>query len=394
MEKGKLKIAIIGDRGIPARYSGFSTLVEQLAVRLVRDHNMEVSVYCRSSYYEEKPKSFEGVRCHYFSSPGGKNFESIIHSNISIWHALVDSYDLVFIVDPGNAPFAWPLKLRFLPTVFHTDGMGWKRRKWSPLQQKYYKWSEWVCARLATALVTDSRAMQEYYLSEYQAPSSFIPYSGEVGKAPTDDCLKLFGLEKNEYYLVVARVEPENNIDLIIREYKDAGVERPLVIVGGARYESEYSKLVTGQASEKVRCAGPIFDSETLNGLYQNCYAYLHGHEVGGTNPSLLRAMHWGAACVPINVIFHREVMGEDSFFFENSQGHLAGILNELENDPARVEQLGRLAKERSETLYRWDAVAAGYAEMFRKVVGSRKNGSGIESELECEVYRPDEFLK
>ncbi len=392
MDKGKLKIAIIGDRGIPARYSGFSTLVEQLAVRLVRDHDMEVSVYCRSSYYEEKPKYFEGVRCYYFSSPGGKNFESIIHSNISICHALINSYDLVFIVDPGNAPFAWPLNLRFLPTVFHTDGMGWKRRKWSPLQQKYYKWSEWVCARLATALVTDSRAMQEYYLSEYKAPSSFIPYSGEVGKAPSEDCLKLFGLEKKEYYLVVARVEPENNIDLIIKEYRTSGVDRPLLVVGGARYESEYSKLVMGQASEKVRCAGPIFESETLNSLYQNCYAYLHGHEVGGTNPSLLRAMHWGAACIPIDVVFHREVMGEKGLFFDEVPGHLANILKELESDPGRVEQLGRLAKERSETLYRWDAVAAGYAEMFRKVVVARKKNGKVSTALEDEVYRPEEF--
>ncbi len=394
MSEGRLKIAIIGDRGIPARYSGFSTLVEQLAVRLVRDHDMDVSVYCRNSYYDEKPKYYEGVRCYYFSSPGGKNFESIIHSNISIFHASFSSYDLVFIVDPGNAPFAWPLNLRFLPTVFHTDGMGWKRRKWSPLQQKYYKWSEGVCARLATALVTDSRAMQDYYLSEYNSPSSFIPYSGEVGENPDDQGLKKLGLEKNGYYLVVARVEPENNVDLIIKEYKASGVTRPLVVVGGSRYESEYSKLVMNQASEKVLCAGAIFESETLNGLYQNCYAYLHGHEVGGTNPSLLRAMHWGAACVPINVVFHREVMGEEGLFFENAGGHLAGILNELENDSVQVQKLGHLAKERSETLYRWDAVAAGYAEMFRKVVSARKNGGNLQNVFESEVYRPEEFLQ
>ncbi len=392
MKQNNLKIAIIGDRGIPARYSGFSTLVEQLAVRLVRDHDMDVTVYCRSSYYEEKPKYFEGVRCRYFASPGGKNFESIIHSNMAVWHALISSYDLVFIVDPGNAPFVWPLNLRRLPTVFHTDGMGWKRRKWTPFQQKYYKWSEWVCARLATALVTDSRAMQEYYLSEYKAPSSFIPYSGDVGDSASDDCLRKFGLEKNEFYLVVARLEPENNVDLIMQEFRAAELDRPLVVVGGARYESEYSKIVMAQASENVRCAGPVFETEILNGLYQNCYAYLHGHEVGGTNPSLLRAMHWGAACVPLNVVFHQEVMGDDGLFFENSPGNLTEILKKIDDDPKQVERLGRLAKERSDTLYRWDAVAAGYAELFRNVVAVRKNGAPQQSFLDVEVYRPEEF--
>ena len=148
------------------------------------------------------------------------------------------------------------------------------------------------------------------------------------------------------------------------------------------------------QASEKVRCAGPIFDSETLNGLYQNCYAYLHGHEVGGTNPSLLRAMHWGAACVPINVIFHREVMGENGLFFGEDPGQLGTILKEIENDRDRVDRLGKLAKERSDSLYRWDAVAAGYAEMFKRMVSARKKGDPLQSALEDEVYRPDEFLK
>ena len=140
------KIAIIGDRGIPAKYSGFSTLVEELAVRLVADHEMEITVYCRTHYYDSRPDEFKGVKCIYLPAPQSKSFESIIHSNLAIFHAtLLRKYDLVFVVDPGNAPFALPLVIRGLPTVFHTDGLGWKRQKWSPLQRRYYKWSEGLC---------------------------------------------------------------------------------------------------------------------------------------------------------------------------------------------------------------------------------------------------------
>lgn len=387
-----MKVAIIGDRGIPARYSGFSTLVEELAVRLVRTHGMQVSVYCRSSYYDDKPREYEGVRCIYLPSPGGKSFESIVHSNLAILHASMDSYDLAFIVDPGNAPFSWPLMLRRVPTVFHTDGLGWQREKWSPTQKRYYRWSEKVCAKAASWLVTDSRAMQDYYREQYGAPSSFIPYSGEVGLPPDDSCLDRHGLERKGYYLVVARVEPENNIDLIIREYRAANLSRPLVIVGGARYESAYSQSIFSQSDESVRCLGAIFESAELNGLYENCYAYLHGHEVGGTNPSLLRAMHAGVACVPIDVVFHREVMGEEGTFFSKASGELSGTLRKLDVDSERISELGRLARERSASLYRWDAVAAGYAELFERILRARKDRVSCREALSDEVYRPWEF--
>ncbi len=164
-----MRIAIIGERGIPARYSGFSTLIEQLCTRLVSDYGFSPTVYCRSSYYEEQPPTFKGVRCIYLPAPGGKSFESIIHSNLSIANSIFRSYDAVFVLDPGNGPFVLPLLMRGFPVVMHTDGMGWKRQKWSPIQQRYYKWSEAVTAKLSHWLVTDSLAMREYYLEEYGA---------------------------------------------------------------------------------------------------------------------------------------------------------------------------------------------------------------------------------
>ncbi|BAV64962.1 DUF1972 domain-containing protein [Sphingobium cloacae] len=387
-----LRIAIIGDRGIPARYSGFSTLVEELAVGLVRDHGMDVTVYCRNQYYEERPARFKGVRCRYLPAPGGKSFESIVHSNLAVLDASLRRFDLVFVVDPGNGPFIVPLRLRGVPVLIHTDGLGWQRRKWSPLQQRYYKWSEWVSARLASWLVTDSRAMQLYYRDEYRAGSTYIPYSGEVGDAPDLAALARFGVTPGQYYLVVARMEPENNVDHIIREYRLSGVKHPLVVVGSVPYESDYARAVAAEDDGQVRCVGGVFESAALNALYRHCAAYLHGHEVGGTNPSLLRAMHWGAPCVPIDVVFHRENVGPDNPYFSKARGHLAAILADLDARPDRRAALGRAAQARAEAAFRWDAVVDGYAGLFRRMLDLKASRTRPSSDRIGEMYRPDRF--
>lgn len=387
-----MKVAIIGDRGIPARYSGFSTLVEEIATRLVADHGADVTVYCRTSYYKERPPTFKGVRCVYLPAPGGKSFESIIHSFAAMTHAaLFRNFDVVFVVDPGNAPYCFPLKLRMYPTLFHTDGLGWKRTKWSPLQRKYYKWSEKVCAALSTWLVTDSREMQRYYRDEYHADSTFIPYGSEVGGGYSESALTKFGITKGNYMLVVARLEPENNTDLAIQGYRAAGLDMPLVVVGGAQYESEFSRKIFAENDGKVRCVGGVYEPDALNGLYKHCCVYLHAHEVGGTNPSLLRAMGAGAACLPLNVPFHTEVLGPDNPYFEKNAESVAAKLKELVANPSEIERLRKLALHRSDSLYRWDAVAAGYHEVFRRMVEARKTGK--RDQLATEAYAPERFV-
>lgn len=386
-----LRVAIIGDRGIPARYSGFSTLVEEVATRLVSDFGMDVTVYCRTHYFDTRPATYRGVRLVYLTAPGGKSFESLVHSAKAIIHAAARAFDLVFVVDPGNGPLTIPLVLRRMPFVIHTDGLGWKRTKWSRLQRGYYKWSEWVSARLATWLVCDALAMQDYYLAQYHARSSFIPYGSLVGDLPDDGAPERYGLESGRYHLVVARLEPENNVDLIIREYKRSNARFPLVYVGGARFESDHSRRVMAEADERVKCVGPVYESAVLNGLYRHCKTYLHGHEVGGTNPSLLRAMGAGAACVPIDVEFHREVMGADGRFFRKMPGDLGRLIEMLENDEGETRRLGELAEERACQFYRWDAVAAGYAELFRHLVDTRRHGG---EPVPSDVYHPQAFAQ
>ncbi len=390
--KPKLRVCIIGDRGLPARYSGFSTLCEELAVRLVQVHGMEVTAYCRKPYYTEHPATYKGVNLVWFPAPGGKSLESILHSNLAILHAAVKGTDVAFVVDPGNGPFCLPLRAARIPVVCHTDGLGWKRTKWGVLQRKYYKWSERISASWTNWLVTDNGHMQEYYRKNYRAESTFIPYGSIVGAAPDERILAELGLEAGRYWLVVARMEPENNTDLLIREYKRSRARLPLIVVGSVPYRSAYHDAIRAEADHRVRIVGSVYDPGKLNGLYRHCFAYLHGHEVGGTNPSLLRAMGAGAACIPIDVGFNTECVGESVPTFGRETGALAALVDRLESTPAEVAAIRATCLGRSRQFYRWDAVAAAYATLFR-VVHDVRHGRRDRAELaRLRAYTPEVF--
>lgn len=381
----RLRVAIIGDRGIPARYGGFSTLVEEVSLRLVAGHDMDVTVYCRSNYYAERPATLGGVRLIYLPTVRSKHLESPLHSAVSILHAITQRFDALLVLDPGNAPLLLPLWLLRKPTAIHTDGLGWQRRKWGALASAYYRLSETLSCWLSTALVTDARAMQDYYLNSYGAQSAYIPYGSQVGAPADDSFLARYGLQSQGYFVVVTRIEPDNNTDIIVREYRAAAPERPLVIVGGARFPGPFSRALEAQADEKVRFLGSVYDSGVLNGLYAHALAYLHGHQVGGTNPSLLRAMQAGVACVAIDVVFNREVLSEGGLFFDRDAGSLARILQDLERDPAAAAARGEQLRSRAESLFRWDAVAAAYADLFRSLAARRAVG---------QPYHPEAFVE
>ncbi len=370
MSRRPLRIAMIGGRGVPANYSGFDTLIEELSARLVADHGMDVTVYCRRHYYRQRPAVWRGARCVYLRAIRGKGIESIWHTGRCVLHALWRRFDVAFVVDPANAPLALPLRLLGTPTVFHTDGLGWQRSKWSGPARRYYRWVEGLCARTATALVTDAVAMQRYYREQWRRDSTFLAYGAESGGGAVDDGLERFGLTPHGYYLVVARIEPENNTELIVREFLAADLPVPLVVVGAARYESEASRRLFALASERVRFVGGVYEHEVLNGLYRGCRAYLHGHQVGGTNPGLLRAMSWAAPCLAVDVDFNREVIGPAGRFFGKQQGACAALLRELHGDLEALRAAGERGRERSRSAYRWDDVAAGYAALFRRVAG------------------------
>jgi len=365
-----LRVAIIGARGIPANYGGFDTLVEELSAGLVRDYGQEVTVYCRSDYYETHPPFVSGVRCIYIPSTRIKGFESLFHTFCCSVHALFRPFDVYFVVDPGNAPVVILLKLMGKKTAIHTDGLGWQRTKWGNLARRYYRWVEWLAARGVKNIVTDNPAMLEYYRREYAADSICIAYGSEDRYGVEPAVYEELALVPEGYLLVVARLERENNTDVVIREYVASEVEMPLIVVGDAPYGDEYLKELQQLSNDRVKFAGRINDQGRLNALYRGAYLYLHGHEVGGTNPSLLRAMGLGAVPVAVDVDFNRHVVGEQGFFFRKDPGDLARLLHRLAEASGELAGIRSIVGEWTRNRYSWSDVVTRYAEYFQELAG------------------------
>jgi glycosyltransferase involved in cell wall biosynthesis len=373
----------MGGRGFPPKYGGYCTLFEEIGPRLTDSGDFHITIYCRRSYFEEHPKELQGIKLVYIPVWRNKYLETLLFTACSVVHALFCRFDVLYVVDNGNAPLMWPFYLLGKPTALQTDGLGWKRRKWGNAAQRFYRWTEKAAAALITELVSDSREMQAYYRQTYSTDSIFIPYGSHVSGGTDYDAPANFGLTAGGYFLVVTRIEPDNNTDIIVREYKRAGLNRPLVIVGGVSYPSDYTRALQDEAGPDVIFLGGIYDAEVLNGLYVNAFAYLHGHMVGGTNPALLRGMDGGACCVAIDVNFNREVLGANGLFFSAEEGHLAATLQRLEADPGEAYSRGEALGERARQCYRWDAVADAYGTLFRTL-------SQRLPPTEC--YRPEAF--
>jgi glycosyltransferase involved in cell wall biosynthesis len=374
-----MKIAILGARGIPACYGGYDTLVEELSLGLVESHSTEVLVYCRSSYYKDQPALWRGIRLVYLPvRRGAKGLESLVHSFLSSLHVLREKVDVIYFLDPANAPFCALLRCFGKRVAIHTDGLGWKRRKWGPLARRYYKIVEWACARCASALVTDNPAMQKYYRDEYGAETLLISYGATNRHGVDTQIYADLDLTLKQYLLVVARLEPENNTDLVIAQYTKSRVTMPLVVVGDAPYGPQYMDRLRSLGNANVLFAGRINDQSKLNALYRGAYLYIHGHEVGGTNPSLLRAMDAGVAPVVVNVPFNVSVVDGSGVAFDKDNDSLARILGHLVAHPAEVWQIGQSARLRALERFSWDTVVAKHHDFFASMTSVSEVASSV----------------
>ncbi|HEY5180140.1 MAG TPA: DUF1972 domain-containing protein, partial [Dermatophilaceae bacterium] len=313
-----LSIAMIGTRGVPARYGGFETAVEEIGTRLAeRGHT--IVVYCRNS--GQNIKEYQGMHLVNLPALRRRSLETLSHTALSVAHAATRRPDMAFVFNAANAPLLPVLRARRIPIAVHVDGIEWQRAKWQGAGRRYYRWAERACARSGLDLIADSRGIQDHLRRVYDVESHFIPYGAPILGVGSSRLGEL-GLEARQFHLVVARFEPENHILEIVRGYVDSGAIHPLIVVGSAAYGAQYSELVRKAANEdpRVRFLGGLFDQELLDQLYGNAASYLHGHSVGGTNPSLLRALGAGATSIAYDVSFNREVAGEDGEYFTTAE--------------------------------------------------------------------------
>ena len=361
-----MRIALLGTRGVPARYGGFETAVEEVGRRLA-ERGHRVVVYCRTAEGQERPARHLGMHLVHLPAARKRALETLSHSALSVAHLLAHRVDAALLFNAANAPLLPLLRAARIPVATHVDGLEWKRAKWGPVGQRYYRAAESLAVRWSDDLIADAQGIADYYRREFGAPTTLLTYGAPIIE-PGSDRLADLGLTSGDYHLVVARFEPENHVDLIVDGYVRSSATKPLVIVGSAPYSDAYTARVHAAADDRVRFLGGVWDQVQLDQLYAHSYTYLHGHSVGGTNPSLLRAIGAGAAVLAYDVDFNREVVADSGRFFVSPKD-VAALVEASEADPAAVRRRGERARDLAKA-YDWDDVAAGYEDLAVRLAG------------------------
>jgi glycosyltransferase involved in cell wall biosynthesis len=296
-----------------------------------------------------------------------RSLETLSHSALSVAHLSVHRTDAAIVFNAANALLLPALRAARIPVATHVDGLEWKRAKWGPVGQRYYRLAESLAVRWSDALIADAAGIADYYRSEFGAPTELLTYGAPLIDGG-DDRLAELGLESGGYHLAVARFEPENHVDVIVEGYVRSKATKPLVVVGSAPYSDAYTARVHAAADGRVRFLGGVWDQEQLNQLYAHAYTYLHGHSVGGTNPSLLRAIGGGTAVLAYDVDFNREVARDAGRYFA-SPADVAALVDAAEADPRSVRARGAWGRKLAKN-YDWDDVASGYENLALRLAG------------------------
>jgi glycosyltransferase involved in cell wall biosynthesis len=362
-----LTIAMVGTRGVPAAYGGFETAIEEVGRRLA-ERGHDVVVYTRGS--ERREKEYLGMRVVHLPAVPVKQVETLSHTGLSTLHLMFRRRpDATFVFNAANSPFLPLLRLRRARVALHMDGLEWRRSKWGPRGKAYYRWAEQFGVRTADALIADAPGIADYYTHQFGVPTELIRYGAPILEEPPARGVGELDLEPDGYHLVVARFEPENHVLEIVQGYRDSAATLPLVVVGSAPYSAGYTQEIQRLADGdgRIRLIGGVYDQELLDALYANALTYVHGHSVGGTNPSLLRAMGAATAVIGFDVPFNREVLDDDGWFFADADDVAAHVVA-AENDRALTATRARNAQERARTHFRWEDVADEYEALARRL--------------------------
>ncbi|MHB8603786.1 MAG: DUF1972 domain-containing protein [Thermoplasmatota archaeon] len=383
--EGHDDIVIVGSRGIPANYGGFETFAEELSRRLVRE-GLSVTVACEHS--PTPVGAYHGVKLEYFP------FRAPRHYMLrKLYEVLNDTYFMIRLARRARAMYvlgAAAGPVMFLPRLLNprlrlmvnVDGLEWRRDKFTRTGKFLLRFNTNLAARSCHVVVVDANAIRSHLPRSTQRKAVFVPYGAEPpthvswdGDRLSRTHPALAGIARNEFWLVVARLEPENSIHEIIEGFARSCSARPLIVVGNFtddRYRGEVERILHDHPRANVFLVGGIYDPQSLNTLRQNAFAYIHGHTVGGTNPSLLEAMAMRNLVVGKLNEFNREV-GADSLVYFRDADHLASIVRDIETAPEKYHHLRDLAAARVSNHYSWDSVIARYRAIFRDFDAGRE---------------------
>ncbi len=367
MTYNKPNLGIIGTVGVPAKYGGFETLAAQLALNLVSEY--QTTVYCSAKNYakHERIKEWKGIRLIYLPM-SANGVQSIIYDIISMIHALF-FMDVILVLGVSGCVFLPIIKL-LAPrkqVVVNVDGLEWRRAKWQGLSKKYLRFSEGIAVRFADEVVTDNAAIQQYVREIYGVESRLIEYGADHVEAFSiqPEHHNAYPFLATDYAFKVCRIEPENNIHLVLEAFARHG-KMPLVLVGNwenSEYGRELRRLYRQYSN--LYLLDPIYQHDELNMLRSNCALYVHGHSAGGTNPSLVEAMYLGLPVLSYGAIYNRITTQERAIYFETAEDIIMS-LRQLSN--LDLGQIAHDLKWIADMRYVWSIIAKKYALAFKGI--------------------------
>ncbi|SFW75825.1 DUF1972 domain-containing protein [Chitinophaga sancti] len=381
----KRKAAIIGTVGIPANYGGFETLTEHLVDNLAKQ--WDITVYCSGKKYAKKSRlrTYKGARLVYLPLDAN-GIQSIFYDCISIIHALFYADVLLILGVSGGILLPFVKLFTKKKIVISIDGIEWKRQKWNKYARLYLWMAEWLAVRFSDADISDNEAIQDYTAMRYKSHSNIIEYGADhtIKVAPSEeDCAK-YSFLSGKYAFNVCRIEPENNLDLVLEAFSKMPA-RQLVVVGNWN-NSDYGKNLREKYASctHILLLDPIYNQRELDVLRGNCQLYIHGHSAGGTNPSLVEAMYLGLPVFAFGVSYNKATTEGKAVYFRNAR-ELTLLVEESGEE--QLKSLGQTMKEIAERRYTWKNIATKYEWLLNRVLENKK-GKALLSQVSVKLTR------
>lgn len=388
MEKNKLQnVFIIGSKGIPGNYGGYETFVDKLTEYHKNSKNLKYHVACKSN--DNSEFEYNNARCFNVKVPNIGPAQAIYYDVVALKKCCKYikknniKNSIVYILACRIGPFAkyFQKKIHKLggKVYVNPDGHEWMRAKWSKPVRKYWKISEQLMVKYSDLLVCDSINIEKYIretYAKYNPKTTFIAYGAESRKSTLKDNDKKLvswykekGLKEKEYYLVVGRFVPENNYETMIKEFMKSNSKKDFAIITNVndKFLNELEEKLHFKNDKRINFVGTVYDKELLMKIRENAYGYFHGHEVGGTNPSLLEALGSTDLNLLLNVGFNKEVAEDAALYWNKEDGNLANLINKADKmSKGDILKLGEKAKKRIKDAYSWEYISDRYFDLFR----------------------------
>lgn len=368
-----MKIAILGTRGIPNHYGGFEQCAEYLALGLVK-RGFEIIVY-NSHNHPYQEKVWNGVQIVHCYDPEDKlgTAGQFIYDFNCILDVRKQNCDIILQLGyTSSSIWGWLMPKKSIVTT-NMDGLEWKRTKYSEKVKKFLRYAESLGVKYSNYLISDSIGIQNYLKETYKADSTYIAYGATLFENNDSNILKDYDLDIYRYDMLIARLEPENSIEIILDGIAKANIDRPFLVIGN--HLTSYGEFLKKKFADfsQIRFIGGIYDIKILNNLRYYSNIYFHGHTVGGTNPSLLEAMASNSLICANNNDFNKYILGADAIYFDNCEDVASHVLS-VQYEDNRFQKMLSENNVKIKNIYDWDLIINQYAEHFADILKVKKS--------------------